>query len=166
MRFLRATRSGVEGLATLPSHQFDKGIVWVAIHPILIRLEGLDDLVLSSVEMPRGMTVLRLVTATDVATDATKAEMKPLGSHLQTLLAPIARRLYLSDLSQMATRGRRLKIEGGPGFKVDLIGLHSSLPRSLEGSGSQRAGVAAPSQELCRNSRRTLSGSAVLRTNS
>jgi hypothetical protein len=37
-----------------------------------------------------GVTVLRLVTTTDVTTDAAKAEMEPPVSDLQTLIASIA----------------------------------------------------------------------------
>jgi hypothetical protein len=72
------------------THQFDESIVWIAIHPILMWLEGLDDLVLRLVKVLCGVTVLRLVTATDVTTDAAKAEMEPFVSHLETLFASVA----------------------------------------------------------------------------
>src|SRR5216684_270017 len=60
--------------------------------PVLTRLEGLDNRVVGRVEMPGGVLILRIVTATDMSTGETESQMHPGISHFQTFLAPIGAR--------------------------------------------------------------------------
>ena len=67
-------------------------LVDVTPAPVLTRLEGLNDRVVGRVEMPGGVLILRIVTATDMSTDETEAQMHPGITRFQTVLTSIGTR--------------------------------------------------------------------------
>jgi hypothetical protein len=64
-------------------------LVDVAPEPIFARFDGLDDGVLRRAEMLGGVLVLGTIAASDVAAEATEAQVNPRVSHLQAFLAAI-----------------------------------------------------------------------------
>jgi hypothetical protein len=71
--------------------------------PVLTRLEGLDNRVVGRVEMPGGVLVLRIVTATDMSTGEAEAQVHPGITHFQAFLAPIGARRDVTYLVEVAT---------------------------------------------------------------
>src|ERR1700730_12706606 len=67
------------------------------------RLEGLDNRVVGRVEMFGGVLVLRIVTAPDMSTGETEAQMHPAITYFQTVLASIGARRDLAYLVKVAT---------------------------------------------------------------
>ena len=78
-------------------------LVNVTPSPVLVWLEGLNERVSGRVEMLSGMLILRIVTAADMSTDETDAQMYPGVTHFQALLAAIGACCDLSYLVQMTT---------------------------------------------------------------
>ena len=73
----------------LPSSlKLNEQLVHVAPAPVFAGLEGLDDGVVGRVEMFRGVLVLRVIAAADVAALQTEPEMDPLVAGGETFLAP------------------------------------------------------------------------------
>ncbi len=71
--------------------------------PVLSRLEGLNDRMVGGVEMPGGVLVLRRVTAANMPTRQTEAQMHPAISGFQTVLTSIGAGCDLSYLIKMCT---------------------------------------------------------------
>src|ERR1700693_3930500 len=71
--------------------------------PVLTRLEGLDNRVVGRVEMLGGVLVLRIVTATDMSTGETEAQVHPGISNFQTVLTSIGARCDFLYLIKMRT---------------------------------------------------------------
>jgi hypothetical protein len=71
--------------------------------PVLTRLEGLDNRVVGRVEMLGGVLVLRIVTATDMSTGETEAQVHPGITHFQAFLAPIGARRDVTYLVEVVT---------------------------------------------------------------
>ncbi len=71
--------------------------------PVLTRLEGLDNRVVGRVEMPGGVLILRIVTATDMSTGETEAQVHPGITDFQAVLAPIGARRDVTYLVEVAT---------------------------------------------------------------
>src|SRR6185295_5813383 len=69
------------------SRELHADLVHIAPAPALARLERGDDRVLGRVEVLRGVLVLRVVAAADVAAGAAKAQVQPAIAHLQAFLA-------------------------------------------------------------------------------
>src|SRR2546426_8454607 len=78
-------------------------LVDVTPAPVLPWLERLDNRVVGRVEMLGGVLILRLVTATDMSTGETEAQMQPGVTRFQAILAPIGARRDLTYLVEMAT---------------------------------------------------------------
>src|SRR5713101_2286691 len=74
------------------SSRLEHNLIDITPDPVLSRLEGLDDRVVGRVEMFGGVLILRVVTATDMSTGETEAQVHPGISHFQTFLAPIGAR--------------------------------------------------------------------------
>ena len=55
------------------------------------------------VEMPGGVLILRIVTATDMSTGETEAQVHPGITHFQAVLAPIGARRDVTYLVEVAT---------------------------------------------------------------
>jgi hypothetical protein len=80
------------------SSKLEHNLIDVTPAPVLSRLEGLDNRMVGRVEMPGGVLILRIVTATDMSTGETEAQVYPAISHFQTVLTSIGARgdfLYL-----------------------------------------------------------------------
>ena len=71
--------------------------------PVLTRLPGLDNRVVGRVEMPGGVLILRIVTAADMSTGETEAQVHPGITHFQAVLAPIGARRDVTYLVEVAT---------------------------------------------------------------
>jgi hypothetical protein len=67
----------------------DEDVVDVAIDPVLVGLEGLNDGVQSRVEVLGCVLVRRAVAAADVAAGQAEPEMDPAGSHREAFLAAL-----------------------------------------------------------------------------
>jgi len=85
------------------SSRLEEQLVDVAPGPVLTRLEGLDNRVVGGVEMPGGVLILRIVTAADVSTGETEAQVHPAISNFQTVLTSIGARRDLAYLVEVAT---------------------------------------------------------------
>lgn len=85
------------------SSRLKEPLVDVAPDPLLTRLEGLNDRVVGSMEMLGGVLILRIVTATDMSTGETEAQVHPGITHFQAFLASIGAWRDLSYLIEMAT---------------------------------------------------------------
>src|SRR6185295_17974645 len=71
------------------SRELHADLVHIAPAPALARLERGDDRMLRRVEMLRGVLVLRVVAAADVAAGAAKAQVQPAIAGPETLLAAL-----------------------------------------------------------------------------
>jgi hypothetical protein len=95
--------------ARLGAKHFDRGVVGVAVRPVLARLVRADDGVLRSVKMPRGVLPGRIVAAAHVAARQAKAQVNPNAAGLKALhTSRTARRGAMRTmlrLFQMRTRG-------------------------------------------------------------
>src|SRR2546427_4562936 len=80
------------------SSRLEEQLVDVAPGPVLTRLEGLNDRVVGGVEMPGGVLILRIVTATDMSTGETEAQVHPGITRFQTILTAIGTGCHLSYL--------------------------------------------------------------------
>ena len=69
--------------------------------PVFSRLERPDDGMTGLVEVSRSMLIFRRITTADVTAGKAKAQLDPVVSCLQTLLAALPARLHLSNLRQM-----------------------------------------------------------------
>jgi len=85
------------------SSRLEEQLVDVAPSPVLTRLEGLNDRVVGRVEMPGGVRILRIVTATDMSTGETEAQVHPGITRFQTVLTSIGARRDVTYLVEMAT---------------------------------------------------------------
>src|SRR5712692_2690531 len=71
--------------------------------PVLTRFEGLDNREVGRVEMPGGVLILRIVTAPDMSTGETEAQVHPGITDFQAVLAPIGARRDVTYLVEVAT---------------------------------------------------------------
>jgi hypothetical protein len=85
------------------SSKLKEQLVDVAPGPVLTRLERLNDGMIGGVEMPGGVLVLRIVTAADVPTGETEAQVHPAISNFQTVLTSIGAWRDLAYLVEVAT---------------------------------------------------------------
>ena len=69
---IHSSRDDYEELSKLEHEPID-----ITPAPVLTRLEGLDNRVVGRVEMLGGVLILRIVTATDMSTDETEAQVHP-----------------------------------------------------------------------------------------
>jgi hypothetical protein len=81
-------------------HQY---LVYVAPAPVFAGLKRLDDWMVCSVEVFRGMFVLRRITAAYVPTLETETQVYPCIPDFQTILAPIRAGCNLPDSVKMCT---------------------------------------------------------------
>src|SRR5712692_3091380 len=92
--------------STVVTHRSSKlknHLVDVTPDPVLTRLEGLDNGVVGGVKMPGGVLILRRVTATNMSTRETEAQVHPGVTCFQTIFAPIGARRDFVYLVQVAT---------------------------------------------------------------
>jgi len=75
----------------------DESGIGVTPAPSLANLEGTDDRMLGRPGVLAGVRVLRLITAADIATAETEAEMDPGVSHCHALTATLTARFHLPD---------------------------------------------------------------------
>jgi hypothetical protein len=85
------------------SSRLEEQLVDVAPDPLLTGLEGLYDRVVGGVEMPGGVRILRIVTATDMSTGETEAQVHPGITRFQAFLASIGARRDVMYLVEVAT---------------------------------------------------------------
>src|SRR3989442_14449661 len=78
------------------SSRLEEQLVDVTPGPVLTRLEGLNDRMVGGVEMPGGVLILRIVTATDMSTGETEAQVHPRITQSQTVLTSIGARRNLA----------------------------------------------------------------------
>src|ERR687897_126813 len=78
-------------------------LINVAPDPILVRLEGLDERVLSGVEMLAGVFVPGAVATANVAADEAFPEVHPRVTLLGALLAPFGAGLHVAYLVRVRT---------------------------------------------------------------
>src|SRR5712691_4159560 len=71
--------------------------------PVLTRLEGLDNRAVGRVEMPGGVLILRIVTATYRSKGQTEAQVHPGIAQFQTILARTGARRDITYLVEVAT---------------------------------------------------------------
>src|SRR5687767_3660301 len=82
--------------------RLDVQLVDIAPAPVLATLEAADDGMPCLVKVLRGVSVRRVVTATDVAAAQAESQVDPAAADLETFLAPLGRpRLDVADLAQM-----------------------------------------------------------------
>ena len=72
-------------------------------NPVFPWLEGLHDRMIGRVEMPGGVLILRIVTAPDMSTGETEAQVHPGITDFQAVLAPIGARRDVTYLVEVAT---------------------------------------------------------------
>jgi hypothetical protein len=85
------------------SSRLEEQLVDVTPDPVFTRLEGLNDRVVGGVKMLSGVRILRIVTATDMPTGETEAQVHPRISNFQTVLTAIGARGDVLDLIKMRT---------------------------------------------------------------
>src|SRR5713226_606811 len=90
------------------SRRLHPQLVDVAPDPVFAGLVRPDQRVLGSVEVLRGMPVLRLVAAADMAAAQAQSQVDPGVAGLQALLAAIGVRGDVSDLVQVRALDRHL----------------------------------------------------------
>jgi hypothetical protein len=89
------------------SSKLEHYLVNVTPTPVFIRLEGLDNRVVGRVEMPGGVRILRIVTATDMPAFETEAQVYPCIPDSQTILTAIRTGCHLSYVVEMGTLCRQ-----------------------------------------------------------
>jgi hypothetical protein len=85
------------------SSRFEHHLIDVTPDPVLSRLEGLNNRMVGRVEMPGGVLVLRIITAPDMSTGETEAQVDPGISNFQTVLTTIGARCDVLYLIKMRT---------------------------------------------------------------
>src|SRR2546421_11426626 len=88
----------------------EHSVVDVAVHPVLAALERLDDRMAGGAEVLGRVLVLRRVAAANVAADLAQAQVNPGVPHLQTFLAALGFRLWITNQLEMRAdlcRGQR-----------------------------------------------------------
>jgi hypothetical protein len=85
------------------SSKLEHYLVDVTPTPVLSRLEGLDNRVVGRVEMPGGVLIFRIVTATDMSAGETEAQVYPRIPNSQAILTPIGARRDVLYLIKMRT---------------------------------------------------------------
>ena len=85
------------------SSRLEEQLVNVTPDPVLTRLDGLNERVVGGVEMPGGVLILRIVTAPDMSTGETEAQVYPGISNFQTVLTSIGARCDVLYLIKMRT---------------------------------------------------------------
>jgi len=91
------------GIIKKRSSQLQGHLLDITPGPVLPGLERLDNRVVGGVKMPGGVLILRIVTATDMSTGETEAQMHPGITRFQAILAPIGARRDLTYLVEVAT---------------------------------------------------------------
>ena len=85
------------------SSRLEHHLIDVTPDPVLTRLEGLDNRVVGRMEMLGGVLILRIVTAPDMSTGETEAQVHPGISNFQTVLTSIGARCDFLYLIKMRT---------------------------------------------------------------
>jgi hypothetical protein len=99
----------VDVQSSLSDHRF----VHVTPAPILSRLEGLDDRMLTFVEMLPGVLQRRGITAADVTAGKAQAQVYPARADSQAFLAAFGTRRYIANHFQMRVN-HLVPIPSGP----------------------------------------------------
>jgi hypothetical protein len=81
--------STLDGDESLRAEFSGGDLIYVAPHPIFAGFDGADEGVVAVVEVTGCVHVLRRITAADVTTFQTHAEMNPCVSHLDALRADV-----------------------------------------------------------------------------
>src|SRR5918995_460746 len=108
-------------------------LVNVAPDPILVRLEGLDERVLSGVEMLAGVSVPGAVATANMAADEAFPEVHPRVTHLEALLAPFGAGFHVVDLVQVRTPSPQYSHEPPHRTLLKLRPLLLAYPPALRG---------------------------------
>jgi hypothetical protein len=95
---IHRSRDDYEELSKLEHELID-----ITPDPVLTRLEGLDNRVVGRVEMPGGVLILRIVTATDMSTGETETQVYPRIPDSQTILTAIRAGCNVLYLIKMRT---------------------------------------------------------------
>jgi hypothetical protein len=101
--YLLSSPVPIAKLVKTGSHNVDFHLIHIAPTPILTRLYRTHNRVLCCMKMFGRMFVQRRVTTAHMAAEQAHPQMHPLTVNLQTLLAPLRRRLHLPNLVHMST---------------------------------------------------------------
>jgi hypothetical protein len=81
----------------------DQDLVHITPHPVLSRLDGLDDGVMGRMKMLRCMLVLRRIATSDVAANPAEPQVDPGVAGFEALLTPVRVRFHVLNLIRVGT---------------------------------------------------------------
>ena len=143
---------GAESERRQTKARLQEDLIHVAPSPVFARFKGANDRVVRGVKMLRGVLILGLIAAPDMAANQADAKVHPRVSGLETILAPLSAGRDRADLIQMSTlhlnslsdRSARLLPAAGPAHQA----LHGPNARNRRPPHKCSAGTPEPQPQV------------------